>query len=69
LDQLISILRANKRDRAAGHAIVSVSGGVQGGTLLGIGLTVGQVVQDYGSVCQSVAELANERGAQITADD
>lgn len=69
LDQLISILGAKKGDRVAWHESVSVSGAVHGGELLRIGLTVGQVVQDYGSICQSVTELADERGAQITADE
>ena len=34
-----------------------------------MGLTVGQVVQDYGSICQSVTELADERDLAITADE
>ena len=34
-----------------------------------MGLTVGQVVQDYGSICQSVTELADERKLAITADE
>jgi hypothetical protein len=34
-----------------------------------LGLTVGQVVHDYGSICQSVTELADERDVAITADE
>jgi hypothetical protein len=33
------------------------------------GFTVGQVVHDYGAVCQSVTDLAVELNAPITADD
>jgi hypothetical protein len=60
LDQIVSILRAKKSDRSAGHDSVSASAAVHGGELQRIGLTVGQVVQDYGSICQSVTELADE---------
>ena len=40
---------------------------LHGGDLLRRGLTVGQVVQDYGSICQSVTELASERYIAISA--
>jgi nitrogen-specific signal transduction histidine kinase len=69
LDQIVSILRAEKSDRNAGHDSVSASAAVHGGELQRIGLTVGQVVQDYGSICQSVTELADRRGAHITAEE
>ena len=69
MDQLISILRAAKGDRGAGHRTMAASAGLHGGALLRIGLTVGQVVHDYGSICQSVTELADERDVAITADE
>jgi signal transduction histidine kinase len=69
VDQLISILRAEKGERADGHRGVSASAALHGGELLRIGLTVGQVVHDYGSICQSVTELADERRVAITADE
>lgn len=69
LDQLISILGSEKDDRAAGLESVSASGALHGGELLRRGLTVGQVVQDYGSICQSVTEVAAQRGAEITVDE
>src|ERR1700733_7713546 len=69
VDQLIAILRAAKGDRTEGHRGVSASAGLHGGDLLRLGLTVGQVVHDYGSICQSVTELATERGVPISADD
>jgi len=69
LDQLVAILRAEKNDRDAGHGNVSASAALHGGQLLRMGLTVGQVVHDYGSICQSVTELADERDVAITADE
>ena len=48
---------------------IGQSAAQRGGELLKMGLTVGQVVQDYGNLCQSVTELAAERDVSITADD
>jgi signal transduction histidine kinase len=62
VDQLAEILRLEISstleigDGAARH----------GGELLRMGFTVGQVVHDYGDICQSVTELALERVAPIT---
>jgi len=69
LDQLISILSAGKNDRSAGHLSVATSAALHGGELLRMGLTVGQVVQDYGSICQSVTELADEHQVAISAEE
>ena len=69
LDQLVAILRAEKGDRTAGHLGVASSASLHGGELLRMGVTVGQVVQDYGSICQSVTELAAERAVAISSDE
>jgi signal transduction histidine kinase len=69
LDQMISILSAHKSDRSAGHLSVAASAALHGGELLRMGLTVGQVVHDYGSICQSVTELADEHQVAITAEE
>jgi signal transduction histidine kinase len=69
LDQLTKILATEKGARTAGHRSVATSAAVHGGELLRAGLTVGQVVQDYGSICQSVTELADEHEVAITADE
>src|SRR6187397_1944031 len=45
------------------------SAGLHGQDLLLQGLTVGQVVHDYGDVCQSVTELALETGVAISMSD
>ena len=69
MDQLIAILRAAKSERAEEHRSIATSAGLHGGVLLRLGLTVGQVVHDYGSICQSVTELADERDIAISADE
>ncbi len=69
LDQLVTILRAAKGDRGAGRRSVSASAALHGGKLLQKGFSVGQVVQDYGSICQSVTELADEHHFAISADE
>lgn len=69
LDQTVAILRAEKAGHAAEHGGVSVSAKLHGAALLRKGLTLGQVVQDYGSICQSVTTLADERRLAIKADE
>jgi signal transduction histidine kinase len=69
LDQLGAVLRTKRGARDAEDASVSASAALHGGDLLRMGLTVGQVVQDYGSICQSVTELADEQDVPITAEE
>lgn len=61
LDQLAEILRL--------HTISSVgvraSATLHGDALQRMGFNVGQVVHDYGDICQSITELALERKAPI----
>ena len=40
-----------------------------GSEMLLSGFTVNQVVHDYGDLCQSITELADEAGGQISADE
>jgi signal transduction histidine kinase len=68
LDQLVAILRV-KGAGTAENASVAASAALHGGELLRMGLTVGQVVEDYGSICQSVTELAEEKSVPIAADE
>ncbi len=65
LDQLVAVLR---REAGAPGAIGD-SGTLHGGALLRLGFTIGQVVRDYGDVCQAVTELADEVSAPITVDE
>ena len=69
LDELVEILRAEASTRGAVRDIASASAARHGANLLHLGLPVGQVVQDYGSICQSVAELASDREVPITAQE
>ncbi|HZL19162.1 MAG TPA: HAMP domain-containing sensor histidine kinase [Polyangia bacterium] len=69
LDQLIAILRVERGARGEGQRDVSASAARHGAELLRSGLTVGQVVHDYGSICQSVTEVANEDNVAITAEE
>ena len=67
LDQMIVILRASKDGRGDERGDVAASAKLHGGALLRRGLTLGQVVQDYGSICQSITEMADERSVAIAA--
>ena len=40
-----------------------------GGDLLALGFTVGQLVHDYGDICQAITELAEETDAAITVNE
>jgi len=65
LDQLIDALRLG----LSSSPEIGRSAALHGHDLLRQGFTVAQVVHDYGDVCQSITELAVEKGAQITTDD
>jgi signal transduction histidine kinase len=65
LDQLIETLRLHL-DKNLDEAGVATQ---HGKDLLSSGFTVAQVVHDYGDVCQSVTDLAIERGAPISNED
>ena len=61
LDQLVNALR----DGQSSSPEISKTALLHGHDLLVQGLTMSQVVHDYGDVCQSVTELAMETGAPI----
>lgn len=65
LDQLIDTLRL----RLATNPDYAAAATQHGHDLMNEGFTVAQVVHDYGDVCQSVTELAIERGSQISNED
>jgi signal transduction histidine kinase len=66
LDQLVARLQTGVE---AGATEIGASASLHGGELLTAGLTIGQVVHDYGNICQAITELAVELGAQIPNDD
>jgi signal transduction histidine kinase len=61
-DQLTTALRPSTH--ASGE--IGESATAHGGDFLERGFTVGQVVHDYGGVCQAATELADEMNAPIT---
>jgi signal transduction histidine kinase len=82
LDQLIRTLKveqsakpmdSRKISGPAGGGValseVSVSAAQHGKDLLGLGLTVDQVVHDYGDLCQAITDLAVERDAPFAVDE
>jgi signal transduction histidine kinase len=66
LEQLVSRLRAAPE---AGAGEIGASATLHGGELLQRGFTIGQVVHDYGDVCQAITELAVELEMPITTED
>jgi signal transduction histidine kinase len=69
LDQLaIAICLARSTD-AIDHEKIAQTSARHGGDLLRLGLTVGQVVHDYGDVCQTVTELAVEQRTSISTEE
>lgn len=56
-------------DGRAALSEVSVSAAQHGKDLLRLGLTVDQVVHDYGDLCQAITDLAVERDAPFQVDE
>ena len=57
LTQLVGMLQA---PRESGTAAIGMSAAKHGDELLRMGFTVGQVVHDYGGLCQAITEIAVE---------
>src|SRR6185312_7301505 len=62
-------LRHAKSSDVIDHEQLNRSAARHGHDLLRMGLTIAQVVRDYGDVCQVVTELAVEQRANIPGDD
>ena len=69
LDQLGDALRIAKSTTSVDHDQLDKTAGLHGGDLLRMGLTIGQVVHDYGDVCQVITELAVQEGAPISGEE
>ena len=69
LDQLGDALRLAESSEVVDHEEIRKSAGRHGNDLLRLGLTIAQVVHDYGDVCQTVTELAIQQKAPISGDD
>src|SRR4051812_18980448 len=64
LTQLGDMLR-----RGTSTGEIRTSASLHGRDLLRQGLTVSQVVHDYGDICQSITEVAVDADAPISTDD
>jgi signal transduction histidine kinase len=69
VEQLVSALRVAESSDTVNHEQISRSAGQHGHHLFRIGLTIAQVVHDYGDVCQAITELAAKQRAQISASE
>jgi signal transduction histidine kinase len=69
LDQLCEALLQAKTSKVVDHDEIGVSAALHGYDLFRRGLTVGQVVHDYGDICQTITALAIERRAPILGEE
>jgi signal transduction histidine kinase len=65
LDQLGEALRQAKLSDLVNHDQIGKTAGRHGRDLLRMGLTIAQVVHDYGDVCQTITELAVAQNVPI----
>jgi signal transduction histidine kinase len=69
LDQLGTALRLAKSSKVIDHRRIATSAGRHGQDLFRMGLTIAQVVHDYGDVCQIITELAVQQDVQIPTEE
>jgi len=69
LDQLGAALRRARSTSNVDHQQIRESAGRHGLDLLEMGLSIAQVVHDYGDVCQSITELAIELERPLSSGD
>jgi len=81
LEQLVEALRNEQGQPSSHHGVLDSrritvasientrTAGLHGKELLDKGYTVDQVVHDYGDICQSITELANEQTASIAVEE
>lgn len=68
LTQLAELLRLEETGPTS-DASIGTSATGHGRNLAALGFTLGQVVHDYGDVCQAITEIAMETGAPISVDE
>ena len=69
VDQLVKTLRLEHDGNPAEGAEIGESAAQHGFELLQHGVTVDQVVHDYGDLCQAITDLASERGTPIRVEE
>jgi signal transduction histidine kinase len=65
LDQLGDALRRATSTDVVDHVDITVSAGIHGRDLLRRGLSIAQVVHDYGDICQAITQLAVQQETPI----
>jgi signal transduction histidine kinase len=65
LTQLVNALQTARSSDVVDHERITDSAALHGRELFQLGLTIAQVVHDYGDVCQVVTELAIKQHASI----
>lgn len=69
LDQLQTALERAASQKESDHRELSRTAGHHGHDLFHRGMTVAQVVHDYGDLCQAITGLAMEKGTPISAEN
>ena len=69
LDQLREALRRSSSHEELDHGEIETSAGQHGRTLFEHGVTVAQVVHDYGDLCQVITGLAVDHKTALDADE
>jgi signal transduction histidine kinase len=69
LDQLVEALRLAKSSDVIAHEQIDKTAGRHGADLLRMGLTIGQVVHDYGDICQVITEMAVQKKTTISGEE
>ena len=69
LDQLGDALRKARSSNVIDHDQIGKSAGHHGRDLQRMGLTIAQVVHDYGDICQTITELAVQQKAPISGEE
>jgi len=69
LEQLTAALRFAESSDVVAHEQITQTAGLHGSELFRMGLTIAQVVHDYGDVCQTITALAAEQRAPISATE
>lgn len=69
LDQLGKAILLARSSDVIDHVDIGKSASLHGQELLRMGLTIGQVVHDYGDICQVISDLIVEQDATISGDE
>lgn len=69
LDQLGKALLLARSSDVIDHKEIGKSATLHGHDLLRMGLTIGQVVHDYGDICQVITDLSVEQHATISGEE